>query len=109
MINITFRPRTLELEIEGHANHAEKGKDIVCAAVSSLFYTLCESLRESVSMLYEEPIVKDEEGKGYIGCCPRGEYEGNILRSYWTILIGLQMIAEQYPKNVTFFVFDEEE
>lgn len=109
MINITFRPETLELEIEGHANHAEKGKDIVCSAVSCLFYTLGESLWQSASMLYEEPIVKDEEGKGYICSRPKEEYEGNIARTYWTILIGLQMLAEQYPENVTFFVFDEEE
>ena len=40
MINITFKPNTYELEITGHAGHDVKGKDIVCAAVSTLFYTL---------------------------------------------------------------------
>ena len=104
MIEVTFRPQTLELDVKGHAEHGKKGKDIVCAAVSTLFYTLGEALWQSSSMLYEEPIVNDEEGNGYIVCHPKEEYEGNIARTYWTILVGLQMIAEQYPKNVTLIV-----
>lgn len=104
MINITFKPNTMELIIKGHAEHGKKGKDIVCAAVSTLFYTLGEALWQSSSMLYEEPLIKEEEGDAYIVCHPKEEYEGNIARTYWTILIGMQMIAEQYPKNVKFVV-----
>ena len=104
MIQITFRPKTMELLVNGHAGHGKKGKDIVCAAVSTLFYTLGESLMQSSSMLSEEALVKDEEGDGYIVCCPKEEYEGNIARTYWTVLVGMQMIAEQYPKNVKFTV-----
>lgn len=104
MIQITFKPKTMELMVSGHAGHGKKGKDIVCAAVSTLFYTLGEALMQSTPMLYEEPLVKDEEGDGYIVCHPKEEYEGNIARTYWTVLIGLQMIAEQYPKNVKFLV-----
>lgn len=104
MINITFRPETLELEVEGHANHAEKGKDIVCSAVSALFYTLGESLVQSLSMLTEPVIFKENDGHGYIRCYPKAKYEGNISRTYWTILVGLQMIAEQYPESISFNV-----
>ena len=104
MINITFKPKTLELEIKGHAGHGKKGKDIVCSAVSTLFYTLGEALYESVDMLVEAPIFKDEEGEGYLASTPKEEYEGNIARTYWTILVGMQMIASQYPKNVKFKV-----
>lgn len=32
------------IRIEGHADHDEKGKDIVCAAVSTLAQTLIKSL-----------------------------------------------------------------
>ena len=104
MINITFNPKTMELSVSGHAGHGKKGKDIVCSAVSILFYTLGEALWQSASMLYEEPLVKEEDGDGYIVCHPKEEYEGNIARTYWTVLVGFQMIAEQYPKNVTFKV-----
>jgi uncharacterized protein YsxB (DUF464 family) len=104
MINITFRPKTMELEVQGHAGHGKKGKDIVCSAISTLFYTLGEALYQSTEMLEEAPIFKDEEGDGYLCCSPKEEYEGNIARTYWTILVGMQMVAEQYPKNVKFIV-----
>lgn len=101
MINITFKPETLELEIEGHAEHGENGKDIVCSAISTLFYTLAQSVSASESMLAKKPVFKDKEGKGYLKCKPKKEYEGNIARSYWTILVGFELVAANYPQNVT--------
>ena len=100
MINITFKPKTLELEITGHAEQNEKGKDIVCSAISALFYTLGQTLCESEHMLEEAPIVKIEDGNGYICCSPKVEYEGNIACMYRTIIIGLQMVAEEYKNFV---------
>lgn len=42
MIQATFRETetTREVKISGHANHAEAGKDIVCAAVSGIAFAL---------------------------------------------------------------------
>ena len=102
MINITFKPKTYELEISGHAGHGKKGKDIVCSAVSILFYTLGEALYESADMLEEAPIFKDEDGEGYLSCIPRREYKPNVTLIYWTILNGFQLIADSYKKNVKF-------
>lgn len=104
MISITFKPKTMELEVKGHAGHGKKGKDIVCSAISTLFYTLGEALYQSSEMLEEAPIFKDEEGEGYLCCTPKEEYTGNIARTYWTILVGMQLVAESYPKNATFLV-----
>ncbi len=104
MINITFNPKTMELEVKGHAGAGKKGKDIVCSAISTLFYTLGEALYESAEMLEEAPIFKDEEGDGYLSCTPKAECAGTIARTYWTVLVGMEMIAGQYPKNVTFTV-----
>ena len=104
MIQIVFKPQTLELEITGHADYGKKGEDVVCAAVSALFYTLHTALVCSYDMLKEEPVFRDEEGNGYISCKPKEEYEGNIARSYWTILVGMETISENYPECVTFSV-----
>ena len=104
MINITFKPKTLELEIEGHANHGEKGEDIVCSAISTLFYTLGETLYQSLEMLEDAPTFKDTEGKGYLSCNPKKEYGGNIACMYRTILVGMELVALHHPKNVTFKV-----
>ena len=100
MVTIELKPNTWELTITGHAGHGKKGKDIVCASVSMLFYTLGEALYDSVDMLEEAPVFKDEEGEGYLSCKPKKEYVGNIARSYWTIMEGFQLLANEYKKNV---------
>ena len=102
MIKVTFNPETLELKLDGHANYEESGKDIVCSAVSTLFYTLGNALFQSVDMLEEPPTFNEE--KGYLCCKAKEEYKGNIVRTYWTILVGLEMVAENYPENVSFKV-----
>ena len=104
MINITFNPKDLELKVEGHAKHGKKGEDIVCAAISTLFYTLGEALHQSEDMMLYPLVFDDKDGNGYIKCSPKEEYAGNIARTYWTILVGMEMVANNYPKNVTFSV-----
>ena len=61
MINITFNPETFTLDVTGHAEHGKKGEDIVCSAISTLFYTLAESLYNSKTMLAEDIDFSDEE------------------------------------------------
>ena len=104
MINITFKPQTLELEVTGHAGADEKGKDIVCSAVSMLFYTLAESLNQSEGMLKKHAIIKMEDGNGYIKCRPRKEFQGNIALIYWTVLNGIGLLAEECPEFISFKV-----
>ena len=101
MINITFNPDTYTLEATGHAEHDEKGKDIVCAAISTLFYTLAEALYGVKEMLKEDITFSDEDGNGYISCVPKEEYEANISLIYWTILKGFEIVSATYEKNVT--------
>ncbi len=98
MIRITFCPQKYELAITGHALQNEKGKDIVCAAVSTLFYTLGQALLDSEEMLKEKPVFLDEEGQGYLSCKPKKKYEEKIGLIYRTILQGLGMIEENYKK-----------
>lgn len=104
MINITFNPDTYTLEATGHAEHDEKGKDIVCAAISTLFYTLAECLYNSKEMLAEDMVFSDEDGNGHLSCKPKAEYEANISLIFMTILTGFELVANNYEKNVTLSV-----
>ena len=104
MINITFYPESLGLKVEGHAQHGKKGEDIVCAAISTLFYTLAEALHQSDDMMTAPTMFEDNDGSGYIKCFPKEEYAGNVARTYWTILVGMELVANNYPNNVTFNV-----
>ena len=100
MINIKFNPKAFELDITGHAEHGEKGEDIVCSAISTLFYTLGEALYESKEMMKEDIIFSDEDGNGHLSCKPKEEYEANVSLIYWTILTGFELVAKNYEKNV---------
>lgn len=104
MINIEFNPKTLTLDITGHAEHGEKGEDIVCAAISTLFYTLGEALYESKHMMAEDIVFNDEDGNGHLSCVPKEEYEANISLIYWTILTGFELVAKNYKNNVILHV-----
>ncbi len=100
MIKIKFTPKTFTLDIIGHAGHGKKGEDIVCAAISSLFYTLGEALYESRHMMAEDIVFSDDDGNGHLSCKPKKEYEANISLIFWTILKGFEMIEKNYKKNV---------
>ena len=87
-----------EIRIQGHADYAKQGDDIVCAAISALSYTLMQSLLEAE----EAGIIR-----GLQQCLDRGDiragYEsihhgtaGTILN---TILCGFRMVEERYPEN----------
>lgn len=53
----------------------------------------------------ESPIVfEDTNGNGRIKCSPKEKYRGNITSTYWTILVGMELVANNYPNNVTFEV-----
>lgn len=105
MTEIRFNPKQYKVEIKGHAGYAEVGKDIVCSAVSILFYTLAECLTNSRDELVDDPIINmDGDGEASIQCNPKLEYEGNVMRTYWTILNGFQLLADSYEENVKIFV-----
>ena len=100
MINITFNPNTYTLDITGHAKHGKKGEDIVCSAISTLFYTLGESLYQSREMLSEDFVFKGSDGNGHLSCKPKPEYEANISLIYWTRLNGFELVKNNYPQTV---------
>lgn len=104
MIEIKFNPTNYTLDVDGHANHGEKGEDIVCAAISALFYTLAESLYAYEDMMEEDINFSDEDGNGHISCKPKAEYEANVSLIYWTILNGFEVVSRHYEKNVKFTV-----
>ena len=102
MVKISFNPKKYEIKITGHAKCGKKGEDIVCAAVSALFYTLAQSVISVPHMFKEPPKVSDESGNGYLSCKPKEEYERNVALIYWTICNGFSLLSEEYKENVKF-------
>lgn len=104
MIEITFKPENLAISVTGHAGAAEKGKDIVCSAVSILSYTLAQTLADSADALEEAPVIEMEDGNGFVSCKPKEGYSGAIQQTYRTILTGFELVAQEYKDYVSFAV-----
>lgn len=80
-----------EISINGHAGYAEAGKDIVCAAVSTLAHTLIASIEE----LTQDTISYDiQPGTVNIKLGNLSEQSKLLVNSFF---VGVQMIADNYP------------
>lgn len=95
MINITVKKRNgsyLDFSSRGHAGYAEKGQDIVCAAVSALIITTVNSLDE-----FTEEKVEVGEDDGYVSIHfktnPNTE-RGKLLMD--SLILGLTEIEHSY-------------
>ena len=87
------------LEIKGHADFGEEGKDIVCAGLSTLFYTLAAVLEDNKKML-KTLHSEMEKGEGTLLVTPKDEYQGNVQMMLITVLTGFNLMATNYPHNV---------
>lgn len=90
-----------EFHLEGHAEYGELGKDIVCAGVSTLAYTLLASL-ESIPITPK--FVRMEKGNMdlELHVYPH-PIRNHIDTIFNTVLIGLKQIESKYPENVKIY------
>ena len=89
MIVIRMDRRHGLLEIDGHAGYAEKGKDIVCAAVSALACSLVCYVRGKVER--EDGHMSFSAGK--MSTRARGAFDCTYG--------GFALLADAYPAHVT--------
>lgn len=95
MITATFKENNKLIHkfiIEGHANYAPTGQDIICAAVSSLVLATCNAL-----LYLEECEVTDEDGLLVCTVKEPSETSNTLIQP---LIIGITGIAEQHPKNL---------
>lgn len=92
-IIINGQADSLEISISGHAGLDERGKDIVCAGVSALFFALAKT--DGVN-------VCEKNGAYIVTVPPEKRLCGEMAVNGW------MMIAEEYPGNVECRVRKEE-
>lgn len=87
----------IQFYAEGHADYAERGKDIVCAAVSALTLTLYNSLME----LSDVPVVEKQNAcqKKPNLLIPYPSDKTDLLISQYKI--GIEGVQEAFPNYVT--------
>ena len=80
--------------VKGHAEYAEHGKDIVCAAFSALFQTFVESVSKLTT---DELNGNIAAGNAVIEYRDLSKDSRTLIDSFF---IGVEMLAETYPDNV---------
>ena len=105
MTTITYKPYCLE--IQGHAGYAIAGQDIVCAGISTLFFTLIEVLARDAD-LKERPHVRMGDGEAEVTVTPDPKHRDKTDAVFETVVTGLRMMAEKYPEHVVFKMNPEE-
>lgn len=95
MINIIYDEagRDLILQASGHAGYAEKGSDIVCAAVSALMQTLAYSVDGGT-------VTRSSDDCNILTV--QAEQSFDNMAKFELVTDGLMLLAKQYPENVQF-------
>lgn len=89
----------------GHAEYAEQGNDIVCSAVSVLLQTFIASVEQLLdhSDAIRYGVKKGEDNSLFMTFPKEMPFEDweKSQTLFKSMLIGLSMIQEQYPENVS--------
>ena len=95
MIKVNVSNDLKHITIKGHAGFDEYGKDIVCAAVSSIVTT---SINACISL--DETSIKYEDSEGLVIIDVLKNQETTI-RLIENMINMLSELATQYKKNIT--------
>lgn len=103
MIKVTYHRGINRVCIEGHAQSAEAGHDLVCASVSILAYTLAsfvENMKEAKQVYNPKTVLG--EGDAIICCEAPLKYKGAVTLVFDSICGGFELLARDYPDNVSY-------
>ena len=95
MIKVNYKKdkRIKEIKISGHANFADYGKDIVCAAVSTMVTTTINNI-----LAIDNDAIKYVDSDGYILISNEdNEIADKLLNN---MLDMLNDLAKDYPNNI---------
>ncbi len=103
MITITYYRNENRVIVNGHAQSGEVGHDLVCASVSILVYTLAAFVRNMEAARQTKcPTVKLGDGQAFIYCNAPKKYKTSVTLAFDTVCAGFELLAHDYPKNISF-------
>ena len=103
MIKITWHPEYRQLTIEGHAEAAPRGEDIVCASVSAIWHTLAANAMHWKDHGYLMDMRMQEiKGNCQLYWVPRSRYRNILSTIAAAIVLGLEELANSYPEFIEF-------
>ena len=103
MIKVEYLRNYHRVSLVGHAGSDEKGKDLICASATMLAYTLASYVKK----LEEDKqvwcsLTHLEEGDIIISCSPNEGYGEAITTVFDAICRGFELLARDYPENISY-------
>lgn len=92
MIRIVFRDSERIVSVEGHADFAPAGLDIVCAGVSALTQALINASAD-----YGGEVITKPNGDIFVKCRPDRGQEAECDAMMRAILLGYWSVEEEAP------------
>lgn len=99
-IKYKINDKEVSAEISGHSGFKTRGEDIVCAAVSTLAFTLravfCDNTTNGNAYLYDEQV-----SDGYMGFSMTIiKNQELVISQLNAVFKGFQLVEENYPEYV---------
>ena len=88
--------------VEGHAGYAQKGFDIICAAVSALTVNTVNSIET-----FTEDRLSAEEKNGFLICQFEGPLSSQAVLLMDSMVLGLTDIQNNYGKQYIRLIYKE--
>ena len=109
MIEIHYYRGYHRITVRGHAGSAEEGKDLVCAAVSTLVLTAAANVRrmEAKGCTYSTAVTVDK-GDAEIAVNPKAYFRLSIMQILDAICAGFEVLSREYPEYVRYEVHQAE-
>ncbi len=99
MIKVVVKRKNEDIigfRIEGHAGYADRGNDIVCAAVSVLAVNCANSIEKFTDDFFTE---REDEERGMVDFELSGEISQQSQLLLKSMLLGLRSIVRQYGEK----------
>lgn len=99
MTTVSYDPEQFRIEIKGHAGMAPAGRDLACASVSTLVFTLMnaasavEEYRTHIMTCKKDACIRVE-------CDPDQEHEQLCSEMFRTIMFGFEALQELHPEYI---------
>ena len=99
MTRIRYDPAGFVLRVEGHAGAGRRGRDLVCAGLSTLCWTLLAAARKDPACRPTARTDRDE-ARFTLRCAPEPEARERCRTMFETAAAGFELLAERFPAQV---------
>lgn len=93
---------SIHMKLQGHAEAAPKGEDLICASATMLAYTVAQAVQFMFEQdkLKMKPKIAIRDGEATVIATPTEEAYAEALHTFWVAQCGVHVLAHNYPGNV---------